>query len=883
MINNFSFNTKNDFQINDYGLLIYDTLNLGDEIQSIAAKNYLPSLDITLNRDTLELNRKPVNIAKTIYNGWFDGRYSQFPPPKNIHPLFVSFHINEVDHSQDSLYDYLDNKYDQSILKDENIAYFKKYQPIGCRDLYTVRKFQEKGIESYFSGCLTLTLQNKLAKERNNNILVVDSHILCKKLFEKIIPASIRKVCHYEIQGLSLGHKLNNEEKFKEAQKLLDKIAQAKCVITSRLHTALPCLAFGTPVIFLTDDKKDVRFEGYHDFIHFFSHGDYLNIDIHNFQNKNQDKLRKLIHNLRNKVERWIVEPIIMKGNSIISVCMNRNDNLNNALDSWIEAKPNEIIIIDWNSKISIKTIIDERKEKAKLNDVEIKLITIKNTDKWVLSKSFNLAARFCNYSNILKLDADNIIQPDFFYYHNLENNIFFAGDWRAARNRNEFHLNGVIYVTKKDFSFVNGYNEYITTYGYDDCDLYTRLEKNGITRQLINLDKIHHIEHTHLSRVENQIVKRLDIEIEKNRLISERIFWNREKKLSKFRFFEKEYKDKKEEDIEITGELMWSEELDLQIFKECYEKAVKNREYVLKNQKKRLFIDVQNGIGNRLRALASAYILAKESNRDLVIIWIPNNHCDCKFTDIFKINFLLHNIKLVQTLDDFGSLNINANIKNTEIINIEEDNNIDVYDYSVKKNVYIDLNTNKDIFIRSACILNNEKTNWYKECTFLRTLEIQDELAKKLFQNSLDFSIYSLIGVHIRMGQDMNTYGYEKIDHYNESAKESIIKWRTKSHWKNFAEYMKIIINSSPEQKFFVSCDNKDVYLELLKEFPRGTIYYLNRDIDDRSLEQIKYAILDVYLLSRTKYILGSNWSSFSELVLRLGNNSAKYAGIDF
>jgi hypothetical protein len=883
MNNNFSFETKNDFQINEYGLLIYDTLNLGDEIQSIAAKNFLPNVNITINRDTLELNKKPINVAKTIYNGWFDGRYSQFPPPKSIYPLFVSFHINEVDHSQDSLYNYLDNKYDQSILKNENIEYFKKYQPIGCRDLYTVQKFQEKGIESYFSGCMTLTLQSNLVNNRNNKILVVDSHILCKKLFEQIIPSSIRKTCQYEIQGLSLGHKLTNEQKFEEAQKLLDKIAQAKCVITSRLHTALPCLAFGTPVIFITDDKKDIRFEGYHEFIHFLSHGDTLNIDIHNFQNKNQDKLEKLISNLRNRVKKWIADPISMRGNSIISVCMNRNDNLNNALDSWIDAKPNEIILVDWNSKISIKPIVEERKNKAKLSGVELKLITIKNTNKWVLSKSFNLAARFCKYSNILKLDADNIIKPDFFYYHNLENNIFFAGDWRAARNRNEFHLNGVIYLTKKDFSLVNGYNEYITTYGYDDCDLYSRLEKRGISRQLINLDKIEHIEHTHFSRVENQIVKRLDIEIEKNRLISEKIHWDRSKELSKFKFSNLELTYKTEEITEIVGELMWSEELDIQIFKECYEKAVKNREYVLKNQKKRLYIDVQNGIGNRLRALASAYILAKESNRELVVIWLPNNHCDCKFTDLFKINFVLHGIKIVQNLDDFGVLNININIKNTEIIHIGEDNNIDVYDYSVKKNMYIDLNTNKDIFIRSACILNNEKTNWYKECTFLRTLEIHEELAKKLFQHSLDFSIYSLIGVHIRMGQNMSTYDYEKIDHYSETAKESITKWRSKSHWKNFAEYMKILIKSTPEQKFFVSCDNKDTYLELLKEFPIGTIYYLNRDVDDRSLEQIKYALLDVYLLSRTKYILGSNWSSFTELVLRLGNNNAKYAGIDF
>jgi exopolysaccharide biosynthesis predicted pyruvyltransferase EpsI len=40
------------------------------------------------------------------------------------------------------------------------------------------------------------------------------------------------------------------------AESVLKKYASAKLVVTSRLHCALPCLAFGTPVIFVRSGFK---------------------------------------------------------------------------------------------------------------------------------------------------------------------------------------------------------------------------------------------------------------------------------------------------------------------------------------------------------------------------------------------------------------------------------------------------------------------------------------------------------------------------------------------------------------------------------------------------------------------------------------------------
>jgi hypothetical protein len=52
-----------------------------------------------------------------------------------------------------------------------------------------------------------------------------------------------------------------------------------------------------------------------------------------------------------------------------------------------------------------------------------------------------------------------------------------------------------------------------------------------------------------------------------------------------------------------------------------------------------------------------------------------------------------------------------------------------------------------------------------------------------------------------------------------------------------------------------------------------------------DRSEEQIKYALADALLLSKAQKLLGSTWSSFSELAMRMSNtfSTIEMSGRDF
>jgi len=181
----------------------------------------------------------------------------------------------------------------------------------------------------------------------------------------------------------------------------------------------------------------------------------------------------------------------ITKGISLFTAIKNREETFEKALKTWVEHDEiDEIIIVDWSSDKSLLPIIN------KYQNGKILLVRVEKQENWVLSHAFNLAARLTTKNRILKIDADVKILPGFFEKHPLKKEHFFAGNWRMARNENETHLNGNLFVFREDFFRVYGYNEYFKTYGWDDTDLFDRLEAAGFKRNCFDYDTLYHIEH---------------------------------------------------------------------------------------------------------------------------------------------------------------------------------------------------------------------------------------------------------------------------------------------------------------------------------------------------------------------------------------------------
>ena len=282
------------------GVLIYESGfrkdNVGDYVQSLAALQFLGGkADLYLNRELLnEYTGGPVAL---IMNGWFTHHPKNWPPSKDIIPYFISFHLNVL-------------AQDHFLNTPQIVDYLKQYAPIGCRDRKTAEVLNAKGIDAYFSGCLTLTLGETYSdpqKERKvyfvdtkyepikrNKSLIGFSWILLTK-YKTIKTISqrrsgftnlrwmIRAASFYKsyspyftdevlTQAEYIKHAdplktyANEDEKFEYARELLRKYAKAAFVVTSRVHCALPSVGMGTPAIYVNDlnqgEVSECRLDG---------------------------------------------------------------------------------------------------------------------------------------------------------------------------------------------------------------------------------------------------------------------------------------------------------------------------------------------------------------------------------------------------------------------------------------------------------------------------------------------------------------------------------------------------------------------------------------------------------------------------------------------
>lgn len=216
---------------------------------------------------------------------------------------------------------------------------------------------------------------------------------------------------------------------------------------------------------------------------------------------------------------------------SAICACKNRREALNVSLSSWLNYKHiREIIIVDWSSDEPIDDLV-------KL-DSRIKIVRVDGEKYFNLPQPLNLAASLATGDYILKLDTDYILNPyyNFLNDYPVDDKSFVTG--KNNKKSNEYyseehgtyifnkltmsdqeideyfrayspffrHLSGFLFVSKKNFDLVGGYNENLGKYyGYEDDEFYSRLELLGLTQKKISFDyKLLHIPHQDTKRFEN-------------------------------------------------------------------------------------------------------------------------------------------------------------------------------------------------------------------------------------------------------------------------------------------------------------------------------------------------------------------------------------------
>lgn len=263
------------------------------------------------------------------------------------------------------------------------------------------------------------------------------------------------------------------------------------------------------------------------------------------------------------------------------------------------------------------------------------------------------------------------------------------------------------------------------------------------------------------------------------------------------------------------------------------------------------IFIPV-GGLANRMKAVASSFILAQQNQIKTNVIWFQDWALHAPFNTLFEP---IHSPNIC--------------IKEASLIDHI------IYDRPRAKNLYIPRLF--QYFIFRSCLY--EKTiqdlkkqnfnfnNWIQKghvymASYLDFQEISTDILRQLFiplppiQARIDhlsqqFSPYTL-GVHIRRTDNAASIEQSPIELFFDAIDKEI--------------------DLFADTSIYLATDDESVKLELQKRYGKRLIFAKDK-ADRSSIAGIQGGIVDMYVLARTQKIFGSFHSSFSELAAQIGN----------
>jgi hypothetical protein len=260
--------------------------------------------------------------------------------------------------------------------------------------------------------------------------------------------------------------------------------------------------------------------------------------------------------------------------------------------------------------------------------------------------------------------------------------------------------------------------------------------------------------------------------------------------------------------------------------------------------------IKPEGGLGNRMRAIDSALLIAKSEGKTINVIWEMTFELNCSFSKLFrfpdavnlterKINRLFKSLKglLYRSLRKTGvhlPLGYDIHLFDDEILDLKR-RNVDFRQLmGPDKSVYI--NTCNQFF---------QGPESFK--AFIPVPEIQqiiDSYVKGFNSNT--------IGVHIRRKDNLRSIKHSPLE--------------------GFVALMEKEVNNNPETLFFLATDSEEVENTLLEIF-KGRIITHKKMLDRNTEAGIQDALIDLFCLSKTRKIFGSHYSSYSEVAAQINN----------
>jgi hypothetical protein len=272
---------------------------------------------------------------------------------------------------------------------------------------------------------------------------------------------------------------------------------------------------------------------------------------------------------------------------------------------------------------------------------------------------------------------------------------------------------------------------------------------------------------------------------------------------------------------------------------------------------RKNIYIKVQNGLANRIRTVNSFYSLSESCGKNLFVCWEKGQGwSDDKFTDLFNTN---QSVNFIDS-DEFSA-------KGQKIFNLQssinkEENGLSYTFFDSEKNIYYKIMTEDFCYEGDSCLeymmpkFFKEQNHFYSLLHPVQWIQDKIDAVSNTFDNNT-------VGVHVRRGDAWNSRIKDK---FKISDDQSFFYLLDKE------------IDKNPDVKFFLSTDSEETNRKFINRYGNKIIYNQEKVFfNSVFVHEPKYhqddAVVDLFLLSKTSKIIGSNFSSFSYLSSKIAS----------
>jgi hypothetical protein len=245
-------------------------------------------------------------------------------------------------------------------------------------------------------------------------------------------------------------------------------------------------------------------------------------------------------------------------------------------------------------------------------------------------------------------------------------------------------------------------------------------------------------------------------------------------------------------------------------------------------------------GLANRMRVLNAGIGLTLATKKRLIVLWRSNHALNCKFNDIFE--FTGETYPVFQY--SFGS-RLNHILESGFALRCKILHQADMLELLDQTEKIQELAEKNHLFIETY-------SDFYPNPLPYKQFQPSESIRRIVETFSRQFG-ESTIGVHIRRGDNQK------------SIENSTIE--------KFVNHMKMFAEKDSETRFFVATDSPKEEYEMSKIFPGRILTYPKRSLDRNVPVAIQDALVDLYCLSKCRKLIGSYWSSFTDVAAAINN----------